>query len=343
MRETAWRIVAACMALSILGGCLPDKLVIDLNPSDGTLAETVVISDAPGSAGDASPKVALIDVVGLIADAPTPGLIGMGPSPVDTLVARLQKAERDPTVRAVVLRINSPGGTVTGSDLCYREVRRFAERTKKPVVASMSEVAASGGYYLSLAADEVIAMPTTITGSIGVIMQTFNFSEGMERFGIHARAVTSGPNKDLANPFVEEREDHYALLQGMVDEFYDRFRSLVLERRPALSKADFDRCTDGRVLSGEEAARIGLVDATGGLREAFEAAKSRAGLTTARLVKYHAPGDPPRSAYAASSTSAGANVGATAPDREINLVQLNLGAAGFDSAAFYYLWTPPRP
>jgi protease-4 len=265
---------------------------------------------------------------------------------VDELVARLAKAEKDPAVRAVVLRINSPGGTVTGSHIMHAEVRRFAEESGKPVVACLSEIAASGGFYLALAADEIVAQPTTITGSIGVIIQTVNVSTGLAKIGVYARSVTSGPNKALASPFEPAKDEHYAILQGVVDQFYGRFRGLVHDRRPGVSEADLATYTDGRIVTGADAARVGLVDRTGDLRDAFEAAKSRAGLTHARLIKYHDRGASPRSAYARAGVpapSAGAAPGGNSTT--LNLLQVNVAGslAAAAGANFYYLWLPETP
>ncbi|TVQ63508.1 MAG: signal peptide peptidase SppA [Phycisphaerales bacterium] len=348
--------LARCVALLTLGaalltapGCVPDRITLELRPRDPVLRETAVLTDA--GTGPSSAKIALIDVRGLIFDAPTPGLIAFGPNPVDELVSRLQRAENDPRIRAVVLRINSPGGTVSGSDTMHREVRRFAKTSGKPVVACMGEVAASGGYYLALAADEIYAQPTTVTGSVGVIMQTFNFSDGMSRIGVSGRAVVSGPNKAIASPFEPAQERHYAILQAMVDEFYIRFRDIVETRREGLSADVLYAYTDGRIFSGEEAARVGLVDATGGVREAFDAAKRLAGVPAARLVQYHAEGGSPRSVYALADDrpEATPNLGAQPTGVTMNMLQLNLGAPGspgtpgMPGAGFYYLWDPSIP
>ena len=332
-------MTVSCLGALALGagGCLPDRVTIDLSPGSEKLQQTTVMADE--GAGENSAKVAMIDVRGLILDAPTVGLVGAGPNPVDELSARLDEAANDPAVRAVVLRINSPGGAVTSSDTCYREIRRFSERTGKPVVASLADIAASGGYYIALGADHIVAQPTTVTGSIGVIFQTFNFSEGMERWGIHGRAVVSGPNKAMASPFEQEKEQHFVILQGIVDDFYARFRGLVAERRPMLSADDLDSYTDGRVVTGARAVEIGLADATGDLRDAFEAAKRLAKIPSARLVKFHSEGRAPRSPYASADPLERSASGST-----INLMQVNL-AAGMSSggAGFYYLWVPPAP
>ncbi len=320
------RIVLLALVTLFTSGCLPDRIVVNLRGDEGSLQESLVFA---GPSGRSGPKIALIDLRGLIADASAPGLIGSAANPVDEFVARLARASDDPEVRAVVLRINSPGGTVTGSDTIYRELRRFRERTGKPIIACLSEVAASGGYYVALAADEIIATPTTITGSVGVIMQTVNVSRGLSMIGVDARSVVSGPNKTLASPLEPAREEHYAILQGLVDEFYGRFRGLVEERRSGVGVADLDRCTDGRVVTGADAARVGLVDATGDVHHAVERAMKLASLTRARVVKYHGSGESVRSVYARTETA----------DSGVS-VQVSGDGLGFLPAGFYYLWRP---
>src|SRR5688572_21995085 len=181
--------------LAVLPACAPLSVTFTLGAKESPLTETIVIDD-PG--GIANPKIAMIDVRGTIIDAARPGLFGSGANPVDELVSRLRLAEEDSTVKAVILRINSPGGSVTASDTMYREVRRFAEVTKKPIIASLGDIAASGGYYLALGCDEIVTQPTTITASIGVIIPTINVSDGLKRIGIVARSIKSGANKDLA-------------------------------------------------------------------------------------------------------------------------------------------------
>ncbi len=174
--------------MSCLSGCGGVRFIIDAVPAVDGLTETVVLED-PG-AGSAA-KSALVQVTGMIADADRPGLLRKGENPVSRLVESLRKAAEDSKIKAIVLRINSPGGTVTASDVVYREIQHFKRTTKKPVVVLMSDLAASGGYYIACAGDEIIAHPTTITGSIGVIIQTFNFSEGMRRIGIKRQLLRS--------------------------------------------------------------------------------------------------------------------------------------------------------
>ncbi|MGE3109812.1 MAG: signal peptide peptidase SppA [Phycisphaerales bacterium] len=319
--------------VSFLSGCMPTSVTFNFGVDDGKLNAAKVMTE-PG----ASVNVAVIDVRGLIVDAPRPGLLTSQSSPVDDLVSRLNAAESDPSIKAVILRIDSPGGTVSASDTMYREVRRFAEQSHKPVVASLGEVAASGGYYLALAADHIVAQPTSITASIGVIMPTMNFSEGMSRIGITSRSIKSGANKDLANPFEPMRESQYAILQAMIDEFYHRFRSLVEQRRPDL-RANVDELTDGRVVTGANAVTVGLADSEGNLRDAFERAKQLAGVRHANLIKFHPKNSPtPRSAYAATPRM---NPDAPAGSVQTGLVNIDLGSLPLDEfGAAYYLWRP---
>ncbi|MEQ8850885.1 MAG: signal peptide peptidase SppA [Phycisphaerales bacterium] len=320
-------------ALTALAGCLPSRVVLDLAPDDGQLESTEVLRD-PG-AGSATPRIALIDVRGILSHAPRPGLIAASGNPVDDLVAQLNEAERDPHVAAVILRINSPGGTVSASETMFNEIRRFRTRSGKPVVVSAAEVAASGGYYIALAADRIVAQPSTITGSIGVIMQTVNLSDAMQRWGINARSVTSGPNKALASPFETPQERHYAILQGIVNEFYEAFVAHVTNRRPTLDRSRLAEATDGRVFTGAQARDLGLVDDVGDLHVALEHARELIGAEKAVLIRYHAEGRTPRSPYAARANE---NDGA----RDVNLIQLRFDDGSLlPRAGFFYLWTPP--
>lgn len=345
--------IACVVLMSVwLGACGRASVTFTLNPDPVSLDETTVM----GVEG-ASQKIALMEVRGVIVDSAQRGFLTPASNPVDELTSRLERAERDAGVKAIVVRINSPGGSVTASDTMYREVMRFRERCKKPVVMSMSEVAASGGYYLALAGDEILAQPTTITGSIGVIMPTINVSEGLTRLGIVSRSVKSGANKDLANPLEPMRDGQYAILQGMVDEFYARFRELVITRRAEVMqqlgggaeiaanlRSRADEIMDGRVMSGAEAVRLGLVDREGDVRDAFMEAQRLAGISNARLVKYHDAGASVRSVYAQEGVPMGSQESdATGNGTTINVVQVRLGdgsIAGLSTGGnAYYLWT----
>lgn len=325
------RRLALAVLLAAAAGCTRMRFVVDTMPPDDELTETEVMRDE--GASSSAPKIAMIDVTGLIIDANRPRILGAGENPVSRFAEALKLASDDDKVRAVIVRINSPGGGVTASDMLYREVLEFKKATGKPVVMLMTDVAASGGYYLACAGDEIIAYPTSITGSIGVIMQTFNFSEGMKKIGIKADAITSGPNKAMGSPFEPMAPEHRALLQQIVDEFYGGFVAVVTESRPALSPANLEWITDGRVITGRRAAEVGVVDRTGDLDAAFQSAKTRAGVRSARLVKYHRPLEYIGSPYAAAP---GPQAG-----MQLNLLQLNvMDDVPGDQPGFYYLWDP---
>jgi protease-4 len=319
------------------GGCSPRVQVMVGDGGDAMLREQVVERER----GDGGNKVVQIDVRGLIADSRSPGLLGPGSNPVDVFARRLDMAARDPRVRGVIVRINSPGGTVAGTEAMHAELVRFRARTGVPVVASMGEVAASGGYYLALGADEIVAQPTTITGSIGVIFPTINVSQGLGWIGVTGRAVTSGPNKDLANPLVPPREEHYAILQGMVDDFAGRFVALVRSRRPGLAAGDVAEATDGRVMTGSRAREIGLVDSTGTLRDAFARVKALAGIEAATWVKYRAEEAVPGSIYArggAEPEDGGSAAGGVAGRIGAGVAQEVAAMSGMTPPGFYYVW-----
>lgn len=334
MRTHAFTFIASVLIASVLVGCMPKSVTIELNRRPPKIDERVVLTDTAPTG-----KIAQIDVTGVITQTPTTAF-GPGPSILDDVAAMLAKAADDEGVQGVLLRINSPGGSVAASESLANMIETFRQRTGKPVVASMGEVAASGGYLTAIAADRIVAQPGSITGSIGVIVPTLNVSEGMSRLGIHARSVVSGPNKDLASPLEPPVDEHYAILQGIVDEFYQEFRDRVVVARPNLK--DLDTTLDGRVFTGRRAQELGLVDHLGGIEEAFLLTKRLAGLEGARLVKYYRGGSPPLTPYASSNASAG---NAEAPAGTLADLARHLDRPAGQSAAvnagFYYLWLPP--
>lgn len=300
-----------------MSGCIPSTLTLSLDSQSSALKKASVFRDD----GRVEGTIALIHVGGVINDI-TSGLSGSS-APIDSLVTRLDMARDDHNVKAVVLRINSPGGSVSASDVMYEEIRRFSDDTGKPVVASFGEVAASGGYYIALAADHIVAQPTTITGSVGVIIPALNFSHGLSMIGVETNNIVSGPNKAMGDPFSPVNQSHNAMFQALVDQFYARFRSLVVDRRShALHPVDMSRInelTDGRVVTGADALDAGLVDSLGTLHDAFEIAKQRAGIERAEMVVYHSKpiAFRPRSPYA--------SVGSIAP-RATSNQQISVGA-----------------
>lgn len=318
-------------------GCGPIQFTIGTGPASQKLTNTTVHSD-----GGTTDRVAMIDVSGMIINASQRGILSQADNPVSVLHEKLNEAAEDHHVKAVILRLNTPGGTVTATDAMYREVLRFKQETGKPVVTLMMDVAASGGYYLACSSDHVVAYPTTVTGSIGVILQTISFKPAMDRVGIAAEAFTSGPNKAAGSPLEDLTDGHRAILQDMVDDFYKRFRAVVRERRPNIPDDKFDMVTDGRVLTGDDALALGVVDQLGDLYDAFDAAKKKAGIESAELIRYHRPSEFVPSPYYGAPDTPAERRGGT----QVNLVQFNFNnnyPLGATSAGFYYLWSPPTP
>jgi protease-4 len=277
MRPRLIRLAAAVLALT---GC--SVVSIDLTPRVRPLEESVVEGRGPD-------KVLLLDLAGVLAEEPIFTLEGRPQVPLLARVREeLEKAQEDERVRAVVLRINSPGGTVTASDILYHEITRFKMRRKIPVVASILDVGASGGYYVALAADRIVAHPTTVTGSIGVLMLTVNASGLLEKIGVSANYVKSGEFKDMGSPFRAIRPEERALFQDLIDRFYARFVQLVARSRK-LDEARVRAIADGRVHTAAEALQLGLVDQIGYLDEAIDAAKVAAGVAEASVISYHRP------------------------------------------------------
>ena len=228
------------------------------------------------------PRIALIRVEGNIAQGETRsdpfGAVQMVGSA--TVVRQIRKAADDPAVKAIVVRIDSPGGDGNASDLIWRELDRVRKEKRKPVVASMGDVAASGGYYVAVAADEIFAEPLTITGSIGVFVPKFSAVELYEKLGLRFETVKRGKSADLFGTSRPLAEDEKQMLQEWVNEFYEAFLDRVARGR-GLTRDQVDAVARGRVWTGRRALEKKLVDQLGGLEEALASAKARAGLSQA--------------------------------------------------------------
>lgn len=200
----------------------------------------------------------------------------------------IRRATQDETVSGILLEVDSPGGGITASDILHHALLDFkAARTNRAVVVLMGDLCASGGYYVSAAADYIVAHPTTETGSIGVIMSSLNVKELADRFGVHDVSIASGTNKTILSPFHELTDEQRTLLQTHVDALHDRFVSLVAKGR-GLSVEDVKKFADGRLILAEEAVRLGLVDELGYLEEARAAIANQLG-GTCSFIRYERP------------------------------------------------------
>ena len=319
---------AATLLLSFLPltGCA--FVVADLNPFGGRpqqLEEHVV-------EGDGKAKVLLIDISGTIGDEERDPAFGLRrrESTVARVKEELRKAEEDDRVQAVVLRINSPGGTVTASDILYHELRAFSARRKVPIVAQCLDVATSGAYYAALAADEIVAQPTTVTGSIGVIMFGLNVEGLLDKLGVRNQTLKAGTHKDIGSPLRAMTPEDERILQGILDDMRGRFVHLVQERRPGAKPEIFPSVTDGRVITAGQALDAGLIDRIGYLDETLAVARQRAGVASARVVVYRRPSEFAQTIY---------SIGGGAP-AQVNLMNVDLGSLLPHGPAFMYLWAP---
>ena len=222
---------------------------------------------------NSSNKIAVIEIDGVISSAKT----SWGDSAIansDSIVTQLKTAANDNNVKAVILKLNTPGGEVTAADEIYHQIIKMKKETKKPIIASMGALAASGGVYIAVAADYIIANKLTTTGSIGVIVQTYNYSELLKKIGVNAETYTSGKMKDLLNGARPRTQEEKNIIKEIIHEVYMDFAKHVAEGRPKISLKTIlnTNLGDGRIFSGKQAYEKGLVDQLGYFDDAIQQA-----------------------------------------------------------------------
>ncbi|MBW7898022.1 putative signal peptide peptidase SppA [Candidatus Brocadiaceae bacterium B188] len=230
-------------------------------------------------------KVAIISIKGILSNESAEGFFLEKPSIVDVVKQQLEYAADDNQVKAVLLEIDSPGGGITASDIIYHQITKFKTGTQKKVVVYMQDVAASGGYYISTAADAIVAHPTTITGSIGVIMPLINVAELINRYGIKDNSIASGNLKEIGSPLKQMTADEADVLKGIINEMYLQFVQVVSTGRNLDIEA-VKKIADGRIYTGKQALENGLIDQLGYPEDAIAMTKKIAGLTEATVVRY---------------------------------------------------------
>lgn len=236
-------------------------------------------------------KIAVIPVEGVIMEGGGGGLFGGGIDPVALVKDGLRRAAKDEDVHAVIIEVNSPGGGVTASDLIHHEIVKFKEKSKKPVVVYMKDLAASGGYYVSAPADYIVANKTTLTGSIGVIIQGFNFHGTLtEVVKGEDATIKAGGNKAMGSMFADPESEDYEqgrqLLQELVDEMHVHFKQIVQDGRGTKLKPDWETYADGRVMSATTAQKMGFIDEVGYFEAARAKAEELAGFQDLTVVEY---------------------------------------------------------
>jgi protease IV len=288
VRRRRWPfVVGGLVALGLLVltvGTVAVVLAIGPGVGGGPVASTVVYEEEYVS-GEGVDKIAVIPIEGRIAsaDSAVPGT--QPPVTPEGLADALRQAAVDGSVRAVVLEVNSPGGGVTASDVMHQSILDFKERTGKPVVVSMGDVAASGGYYISTAADWIVANETTLTGSLGVFIPLLNFSEAADKYGVTQEYIKSGKFKTMGNSWDELTPEEREIFQSIVQDDYEEFVEVIVEGRE-LSEERVREIADGRIYSGQQAKEIGLVDEFGNLDEAVSASRRLADIQEATVVRY---------------------------------------------------------
>ena len=315
----------APLLAAAFAACSP-QIRLDLLGED-KLQEVVLLPSA------AREKVMMIDIDGTISSVLETGFLAREKSVVARVFERLERAAADPQVKAVVLRLDTPGGEVTASDIVYHEILRFKERTGRPVIGLMMSVAASGGYYIASACDLIVAHPSSLTGSIGVISIYPSLESLMSKVGIKVNVIKSGPVKDSGSPFREMTEEDRKLFQAIVDEYYEGFLEVVaLGRKGKLPAADLRTIADGRVYTAPQALKLGLIDAIGYFDDAFGKAKDLASLKSAKLVSYTYFPKSKSNIYAT-------RLGDVSPldAKVLESLQTVL------KTGFYYLWLPQTP
>ncbi|KMP11616.1 Signal peptide peptidase SppA [Candidatus Nitromaritima sp. SCGC AAA799-A02] len=298
--------------------------VFQLGPRIQPLEEKVI------EEGDGPGKILLVDIDGPISNRPKRMLTGfqVETGMIDRIREVLKKAGEDEKIQAILLRINSPGGTVTSSDILYHEFKTFKEKQKVPIYVSVVDIAASGGYYIAMAGDKIVAHPTSLTGSIGVLALKVNLEGLMGKVGVGWEVVKSGDKKDFMSPFRPLTDEERKLFQETIDRYYERFVMIVEKNRPRLDRAAVKTLADGRIYEARQALSSHLVDAIGYLDDTVEMIRTELKEPGLQVVAYHRPGDYKSNIYSSSTGPSG-----------FNLIHLDLGLdLNKFAPQFMYLW-----
>jgi protease-4 len=278
----------------------------------------------------AKEKILILDISGIITSSANSGIFSREGDVLSQIYYRLEKASEDNRIKAIILRLDTPGGEVTTSDILYHEILKFKEKTRIPVVGLMMGLAASGGYYVASSCDFIIAHPSTITGSIGVISIFPNLQELMAKIGVKVNIIKSGEMKDSGSTFREMTEEEKKIFQGVVDELYQKFLDVVYQKRKEFLSLDkLRKIADGRIYSAHQAYELKLVDEIGYFDSALKKALALSSLKEAKVVAY--------TYYPLKKT----NIYAT----KLESVQLFENKNFEDifrslKSGFYYLWLP---
>ncbi|KHD84659.1 signal peptide peptidase SppA [Heyndrickxia ginsengihumi] len=252
--------------------------------SDNDLSEKTIHD------GNENKKIVILNVEGTIQDTgESNSLLSTGEYNQHTFLQELNQAEHDSSIKGIILRINSPGGGVVESAEIHKKLMDIKKKTKKPIYVSMGSMAASGAYYISTAADQIYASPDTLTGSLGVIMESVNYGKLAKKLGIEFPTIKSGEYKDIMSPSREMTDSEKEILQKMVDDSYEGFVSVIASGRH-MSKKEVRKIADGRVYDGKQAKQLNLIDHFGYLDDTITHMKKDHHLDGAEVVEYETSG-----------------------------------------------------
>ena len=308
--------------LFFLIGCSP-HFHLDFLGED-QLQEVVLIKSK------AKEKILILDISGIIGISSTPSILDREGNFLSRIYYRLQKAAEDKMIKGVILRLDTPGGEVTASDILYNEILEFKKETGIPVLALMMGITASGGYYIASACDSIIAHPSTITGSIGVISIFPNIEELLKKIGVKVNIIKSGSMKDSGSSFRKLTSNERIVFQDVVNEFYERFLEVVYKRRQNyFSLQELKKIADGRIYTASQAYELKLIDEIGYFDTAMKKMLSEAHLHEATVVTYTYYPKTKTNIYAASM-------------KKTSLFEEKDYTKIFQSlkSGFYYLWLP---
>jgi protease IV len=328
-KKQTWLSLQLILLSFIFTGCNTGAFQIEMIPSDKKLKESRVQKDKGFLITD---KIAIIDVEGTMANERQGGLLRTGENPVSSFIEKLDKAAKDSNVKAVVLRMDSPGGTVAAADIMYHSLKEFKQKTKKPVVVCVTGMACSGGYYLACAADGIISQPSGVIGNIGTIFQTYSIAGTLDKIGVKTVAIKSGQLKDIGSPLHNLSEAEKAVLEGIIKDMFQQFVSIVREGRKSISEQKLTELTDGRVFTTKQALDEKLIDKIGYLQDAITWAKELANVEKVNVVIYHRPGSYTPNAYSP------VNASAQGLESLINIKLPDWLTSG--GTQFLYMWQP---
>lgn len=275
-------------------------------------------------------KILLIDITGVIHHAADTGLLKKEGDLLSQVKVRLQKARQDPRVKGIIVRLDTPGGGVTASDILYHEILSFRKDTGIPVTALMMGIAASGGYYIASACNRIIAHPSTLTGSIGVISVFPDVKGLMNKVGVDVNIIKTGDMKDAGSPFRNMNEKDRIYFHSLIQDFYGQFLDVVHQaRQDHISRSELEQLADGRVFTARQALENGLIDEIGYFDQAYQRVQELAGVRNTKVIAYtYFPG---RKTNIYAQTALSGNE-PSFPGLQTLLPSLKAG--------FYYLWLP---